>query len=65
MTLNLIETFKTSIYNPKHTRNMKTLVIYQSFQNVQNPYFQQIKFENLRLYADLYGIIYIVEGHTA
>ena len=38
MTLNLIETLKTSIYNPKHTKNMKPHVIFNLFKTFVNPY---------------------------
>ena len=33
MILNRIETFKTSIYSPKHTKNSNIHVIFQHFQN--------------------------------
>ena len=64
MTLNLIETLKTSIDNPKHTQNTKT--------HFKNDIFPKIL--KIGLYADVYSInyvlyilyiLYIVEGHTA
>ena len=41
MTLNLIETFKASVYNPKHTKNTKIYFIYY-FKKYQ-PYFYKIR----------------------
>ena len=75
MSLNLLETPKTSIYDPKHTKNTKTnfetliQIIYLFFPNL--PSFLIFKGKNNQksksseFYADLYGILYTVEGHTA
>ena len=63
MTLNLIETLKTSIYSPKHTENMKIHIIVYFLSNIH--ILQTSMLKKTALYADLYGIIYIVEGHTA
>ena len=67
MRLNLIEIFETSIYSPKHIKNKKS-----TFSNkFNNPYFfeerkqQRLSSNKSAFYEDFYGIIYIVEGHTA
>ena len=39
MTLKLIETLKTSIYNPKHTKNKNNIM----FNVFENPYFSKNK----------------------
>ena len=42
MTVNLIETLKTSIYTPKHPQNTKIHDhIYKKFKKSQNTYFQR------------------------
>ena len=40
MTLNLIETLKTSIDSPKHTINTK--IHFKYFKKVKNPYFSKM-----------------------
>ena len=42
MTLNLIETLKISIYNPKHTKNTKRH-LYFFYQHFRNPYFPKLE----------------------
>ena len=64
MILNLIETLRTSIYNPKHTQN--TQIIFGNYKNMLgNTYVQKRSFEDSACYAGLYGTINIVEGHMA
>ena len=69
MTLTLIETFKTSIYSPKHIQNTKTrkhTLNFTAFPNSSKNIF--IKFLSSThtsvFYVDFYDNIYIVEGHT-
>ena len=63
MTLNLIDTLKTSIYRPKHTKHTKIhfkfsiLNICQLFQFFKNLYLKNVKFKNSAFHDDLYGII--------
>ena len=42
MTLDLIETLKTSLYNTKHTNNTKMYFIFVEKKTHGNPYFQNI-----------------------
>ena len=47
MTLEIIETLKTSIHNPKHTKNMKQHFMFsQIFKKFKNPYFQKLEVQN-------------------
>ena len=39
MTPNLIETFKTSIYSPKHTKNNKTPIIFKVLKRIKKNIF--------------------------
>ena len=45
MTLNLIETFKTSIYNPEHTKTQNILRFFKQKKEkgFGNPYFQKCR----------------------
>ena len=71
MTLNVIETFKTSIYNPKHTNNTK--IHYQNYKNSnfpKNTIFQKKKRKeegqtNQRFMRTFIALFIYVEGHTA
>ena len=57
MTLNLIETLKTSIYNPKHTKNTKIhFQHFKRFNFFKNPYFSKIT-SSLKstFFADVHG----------
>ena len=45
MQLNLIDTLKTSIYNPKHTRNTKKLVIFPTISKID--IFRSCKFKHI------------------
>ena len=39
MTLNLIQTLKTSIYNPKHIKDIKIHdQIFKTLENIEKPY---------------------------
>ena len=59
MTLNLIETLKTSIYIPKHTKNTK--IHFQYFKKIEHPHFSNtFDSKESALYAVFfYCIIYI------
>ena len=63
MTLNLIETLKTSIYRPKHTKHIKTHdQIYNIFIFVKihiPPKVKKKTTTHTAFYGDLYSIIYI------
>ena len=63
MSLDLIETLKTPIYNPKHTKDTK--IHFNFFKMFKISKIHIFKKRKSALYADVYGIIYIVEGHTA
>ena len=66
MTQNRIETFKTSIYNPKHTNNIKNHDNFSEFSIFLKSIFsKKISSNKSAFHADLYSIIYITEGHTA
>ena len=59
------ETPKTSIYSPKHTQNTKVhSKIHQNTQNIRTKHLF-FKSKKIEFDAEPYGIIYIVEGHTA
>ena len=62
MTLDLIETLRTSIYNPKHTKNTKIHFNFlKKFTCFKNPYFSKVSnSKQSAFYADLYGIVYIL-----
>ena len=71
MTLNLIETLKTSICIPKHTKNTK---MHDHFLENKKHIFQKIKSKNQRcllfclaIYPFFVYLVYFVyaEGHTA
>ena len=66
MTLNLIETLKPSIYDPKHTNNTK-VHYYLFLRKNETSYFPPKKQNKTKpaLYADIYSMIYIAEGYTA
>ena len=62
MTLNLIETLKTLICSPRHTKNTKIhdqneIVFKKSKIHIKK---KEFKFENSAFHADLYGISYIL-----
>ena len=61
MTLNPIETLKTSIYNPKKNRKSRNIL----FIFWKRKYFSKKKGFKIAFYVDFDGNIYIVEGHTA
>ena len=63
MTVNLIETLKTSMYSPKHTNNTETR--FQFFKKVKLFKKHISPLPPKTFHADLYGIVYIVQGHTA
>ena len=54
MTLNLIETFKTSIYSPKHNKIQNYMSFFKIFKTYKNPYFQNNKFNNVSIYSIIY-----------
>ena len=62
MTLNLIETLKTSTCSPKHTNTTNIHLLNFNCTTVsKNPYFQNVQIQNnSAFYADLNGIIYIL-----
>ena len=67
MTLNLIETLKTSIYSPKHTKHMKIHSnILKNFKHFKNPHFQTFKGRtNQRSMLNfMASFIFYVECHT-
>ena len=53
MKLNLIETFKTSIYNSKHTRNIKTRVNFLTFSKNEKSVFSQKEKRKFRQFSVL------------
>ena len=55
MTLNLIDTFKTSIYGPKHPPKRKYIFKFSTFSKCSKNHVFQTKINK----------VYIVEGHTA
>ena len=61
VTLDLIETFKTAIYYPKHTQNT---IIHLRFQTIQNKRNKAHIFKKKLFYVELYGSMSFVEGHT-
>ena len=61
MALKFIEALKTSLYRPKHPQTRKSIFFHKT--NIHN--FKKLSSNKSALYDDLYGIIYIVEGHTA
>ena len=64
MTLNLIETLKPSIYNPKDTNNTKIHLIF--FNIFKNQYFPKIQVKKKSaFYDDFIALFIYVEGHTA
>ena len=73
MTQNLIETFKTSIYNPKHTKYMQIrgIIYFSKFSKLHIPpkisssksVFYE---ENQRFMLNFIALfLFYVEGHTA
>ena len=54
MTLNLIETLKTSIYNPKHTKNTKIHFELLNSKN-ENTYFHFSSSFKSEFFADFHG----------
>ena len=61
MTLNLIETLKTSIYNPKHTKNTQTPFHFSKVsKHTKIHIFPKDIFKTSALYGDSYSIIYIL-----
>ena len=66
MTLNLIGILKTSIYSPKQTKQTNIHIIFQHFRKNKNKTqsSELLGSKKSGCYADLYDIIYIVEGHT-
>ena len=66
MNLNPIETFKISIYSPKHTNNTKIHVeLFKIYKKRKIIFSKNLSSNKLALYAIIYCIIYILEGHTA
>ena len=67
MSLNHIETLKTSIYNPKHTKNTKTH--FNFFQNTKfrNHYSSKKEVQTNQSFMLICMALFIsyVEGHTA
>ena len=64
MTQNHIETLKTSIYSPPKPQNTKYMIKFTKTSKFsKHRIFQNLKFKNSVFYADLYGIIYNVEGY--
>ena len=59
MTLNLIETLKTSICNSKHT-NITKIHFRNIFYIFKNQYLQKLQVQKSVFYADLYDIISIL-----
>ena len=52
MTLNLVETFKTSIYNPKHTKNTKIYFDLSNSSKMQKSIFSnKKKFKQISIFG--------------
>ena len=61
MTLNLI-----NIYSQTHQQHENTCHLYELFNSSETKYIKnKLKFNKSAFYVVFYGIIYIVEGHTA
>ena len=68
MTLNPIETLKTSIYNQKLIKNKKIRFKFSNiYKQIKNPYFPKIEIKiNQRFMPICIALfIFYVEGHTA
>ena len=68
MKLNLIETFKMSIYSPKHTKNTKIHVNFSRFSKFQKSIFSKSSSSNKSAFCVFFVmalLIFYVEGHTA
>ena len=55
MRLDLIETLKTSIYNPKHTKNTKIHFINSKRKKREIIIFQNFEFEKSAFFDDFHG----------
>ena len=61
MRLNPIETMETSIYNPKHTENTKSLIICSNFyKQIKSMFLKHLSSNLSAFYVDLYGIVNIL-----
>ena len=65
MTLNPIESFKTSLYSPKHTKNTKIHYHIYKKQSFPKSIFSKVLSCTKSAFYVFSNIIYIVEGHTA
>ena len=66
MTLDLIETFKTFIYSPKHTRHTNTF--FNMFVNkLKTPYFRKLEVQTHQRFMLICIALFLfyAEGHTA
>ena len=59
MTLHPIETLKTSIYSPKHTKNTKIHIILSKLKKQKSYVSKKTSSKQSAFYADLYSVIYI------
>ena len=67
MTLKLIETFKTSIYSPKNTKQTKIYFKTLIFQTFRKYICSKVQFPKIHRVMLILGafLIFYVEGHTA
>ena len=60
MTLNLIETVKTSIYSPKHTKNTKIHFMFSMFKKLSKSIFpNKNKFKNKTVFYAVFFLHYL------